>query len=182
MSNYRRAIWPGGTFFLTLVTHNRRPILTSPLARPILRNAWMQTKQRMPFQTDAVCLLPDHLHCLITLPENDSNFSQRIQMIKGIFSIQYLKSGGNDGKRNQSRIKKGEAGIWQRRFWEHMIRDEDDMQRHFDYIHYNPIKHGLTEDVKAWPWSSFHKYVRLGFYPLNWCGSVNIINDREYGE
>ena len=103
-------------------------------------------------------------------------------MIKGVFSIQYLKSGGKDGWRNQSRINKGEAGLWQRRFWEHMIRDEDDMHRHFNYIHYNPVKHSLVDHVKAWPWSTFHRYVRLGYYPSDWCGCAEDHHGHAYGE
>jgi putative transposase len=103
-------------------------------------------------------------------------------MTKGLFSIQYLKSGGEEGTRNISRKKKGEAAVWQRRFWEHMIRDEEDMQRHFDYIHYNPIKHSLVKSVADWKWSTFHKYVGLGFYHENW-GCAEIDDDKyEFGE
>ena len=101
----------------------------------------------MPFKPDAICLLPDQLHCLITLPDNDANFSKRIQMIKGLFSICYLKSGGEASNRNNLRKRKGEAALWQRRFWEHMIRDDVDMQEHFDYIHYHPVKHALIKSV-----------------------------------
>ena len=182
MSNYIRTFLPGGTFFITIVTYKRRPFLTTPTALQILKSAWRKTYRKMPFKLDAICLLPDHLHCLITLPENDSNFSKRIQMIKGLFSIQYLRSGGEEGKRGISRKIKGEAAVWQRRFWEHTIRDEEDMQKHFDYVHYNPIKHSLVKSVVDWEWSTFHKYVRLGFYHENWgCAEIDY-NKYEFGE
>jgi putative transposase len=127
MSNYIRSFLPGGTFFITIVTYKRHPFLTTPLARHILKKAWGETCREKPFQLIAICLLPDHLHCLITLPDKDSDFSKRIQMIKGLFSIQYLKSGGKEEKRSMSCKKKGEAAVSQRRFWEHTIRDKEDM-------------------------------------------------------
>ena len=181
MSNYRRSICPGGTFFITIVTYRRNPFLATLLARQILKKSWIATRRRLPCKVDALCILPDHLHCLVTLPDNDSNYSKRVQMFKGLFSIHYKKSGGCEGKKNDSRIKKGEASLWQRRFWEHMIRDEDDMQKHFDYIHYNPVKHGFVENPRDWSWSTFHKYVRLGYYPVDWCSFLDDDN-QHFGE
>ena len=140
MSNYIRAKFSGGLYFFTRVTYNRRPFLTSPLARKTLRFAWRDVQSRYPFEVEAICLLPDHLHCIWRLPENDADFSKRWMSIKAIFTKTYLSSGGQDGRRNPSRKKTGEAAIWQRRFWEHLIRDDSDYARHFDTIHYNPVK------------------------------------------
>jgi putative transposase len=180
MSDYRRVFIPGGTFFFTVVTFNRRPILTSDLSREILKHAWETIQEKHPFQCDAACLLPDHLHCLWTLPENDADYSLRWAAIKALFSKGYLHAIG-DG--SISRKRKGEVSIWQRRYWEHAIRDERDYARHFDYIHYNPVKHGLVKNVSEWKWSSFHKYKAKGFYSGDWGGSGDAFYlDGEFGE
>jgi putative transposase len=168
MPEYRRSKLAGGTFFFTVVTYHRYPILTTEESRHILRAAWENVMKRYPFTIDAICLLPDHLHCIWTLPEEDMNYSLRWGEIKKLFSKEYLKRIGRGETRNESRIKKGEAAIWQRRFWEHAIRDEEDFNRHLDYIHYNPVKHGLVKNVLDWPWSSFHRYVTNGYYAENW--------------
>lgn len=162
MPEYRRVFIPGGAYFFTLVTYNRLPILTSEDARRLLHTAMTRVGQRFPYQTIAICLLPDHLHCLWTLPEGDANYPLRWNQIKRLFSIEYRKSIGPVETRNPSRIKHREAAIWQRRYWEHTIRDEQDLHNHIDYIHYNPVKHGLVERAADWPWSSFHRYVREG--------------------
>jgi putative transposase len=132
----------------------------------------MTVQWRYPFRTDAVCLLPNHLHCIWTLPESDSNYSVRWKEIKRLFAKQYLELIGPGGVRNASHLKQGEAAIWQRRFWEHTIKDEEDLRRHIDYIHYNPVKHGLVQNVCDWPWSSFHRYVRKGSYGLDWGAGI----------
>jgi putative transposase len=168
MPEYRRAFLPGGTYFFTVVTFNRKPILTHSYSRQILRNVWRYVQERHPLTVDAICLLPDHMHCIWTLPENDTNYSMRWSAIKGQFSMQYLANGGKEGLRNTSRQRTGEAAIWQRRFWEHLIRDEDDLSHHIDYIHYNPVKHGLVRKAADWEWSSFHRYVRAGTYDREW--------------
>jgi putative transposase len=170
MPEYRRAQIYGGCYFFTLVTFDRAPILTLESSRQILRDAWSDTQHRFPFTTEAVCLLPEHLHCIWRLPETETNFSVRWKEIKRLFTRAYLQQVGSGEERNDSRIKQGEAAIWQRRFWEHTIRDEEDFNRHLDYIHYNPVKHGLVKNVADWPWSSFHRYVRLGFYDPDWGG------------
>jgi len=162
MPNYRRSFVAGGTFFFTVVTFERRPILTSELARRLLRNAWKKVQQEHPFSVIAVCLLPDHFHCLISLPEDDWDYPLRWRAIKGIFSREYKKAGGEIGIRNE------ELAIWQRRYWEHQIRDEADLKIHFDYLHYNPVKHGLVNRVMDWPWSSFHRYFQKGYYGAYW--------------
>jgi putative transposase len=168
MPEYRRSIIPGGTFFFTVVTYHRLPILTTALSREILHSGWENVNKRFPFTTDAICLLPDHLHCIWTLPEGDANYSLRWGEIKKLFTKAYLRQIGPGEKRNESRLKRGEAAIWQRRFWEHTIRDLDDYNRHLDYIHYNPVKHGLVKNVIDWPWSSFHRLVKDEYYESGW--------------
>lgn len=183
MPEYRRVNIHGATVFITFVTFGRSPILTSNEARQILHDAWRDVAKRDPFTTDAVCVLPDHIHTMITLPENDSNYSLRIREIKRLFTINYLGVFNDGAQRNPSRIHKKEATVWQRRFWEHTIRDEQDYKHHFDYIHYNPIKHGLVNNVSDWPWSSFHRYVRLGVCDSDWGEGVTIKSDGiDYGE
>jgi putative transposase len=133
MTGYRRSLLKGGSYFFTVVTYDRLPILTSNKARAILHSAWIDVRKRFPFTTVAVCLLPDHLHCIWSLPENDADYSVRWKEIKRLFTKEYLQKIGPGEIRSESRMKKGEAAIWQRRFWEHTIRDEDDLNRHIDY-------------------------------------------------
>ena len=133
--------------------------------------------------SDAVCLLPEHLHCIWTLPEGDADYAVRWKNIKRLFTRSYLKQVGPGGARNASRQRRGEAAIWQRRFWEHTIRDEADLNRHLDDIHFNPVKHGLVQRVADWPWSSFHRYVRLGFYDREWGEGIgNDLSEMRCGE
>ena len=162
MPEYRRSWVEGGTFFFTVVTYHRQPILTTIEGRKLLRSAWENVRERFPFTIDAVCLLPDHIHCIWVLPDGDANYSIRWKEIKRLFTRSYLDQVGPGEIRNASRLSRGEAAIWQRRFWEHTIRDEEDLNRHRDTIHYNPVKHGLVKRVSAWRWSSFHRYVRIG--------------------
>lgn len=135
MPEYRRNILPGGTFFFTLVTFERRRILTSPQARIFLHTAFQDVMQRYPFTIDAICLLPEHLHSIWTLPENDSNYSLRWGEIKRIFSKLYLAEFRLPNEKSESREKRGETSIWQHRFWEHTIRNLDDFNAHLEYIH-----------------------------------------------
>ncbi len=160
MTDYRRANFEGGCYFFTVVTYDRRPFLTEPSARECLRAAWRQARQQSNFELIAVCLLPEHLHCIWKLPQGDCDFSLRWARIKAYFTRRYLAARGFEARQSLSRTNKRERPIWQRRFWEHQIRDETDLQRHIDYIHYNPVKHGLVERVEAWPWSSYHRYVK----------------------
>ena len=157
MPRFRRAFIEGGSYFFTVVTFNRMPILTTEESRAILRAAWLDVNGRFPFETVAVCLLPEHLHRIGSLPEGDAEHSMRWKEIKRLFTKSYLVKVGPGEERNESRLKTGEAAIWQRRYWEHMIRDEEDLWRHLDTIHYNPVKHGLAQRVADWPWSSFHR-------------------------
>jgi putative transposase len=135
---YRRARVSGGTFFFTLVTENRRPLFRDSPAVSLLMECIGKIRGRYPFQLDAYVVLPDHLHALWTLPNGDTNFSTRWRLIKEAFTR-----------------AKGEQGVWQRRFWEHAIRDERDFERHLDYIHINPVHHGLSTTARDWPYSSF---------------------------
>jgi putative transposase len=155
MSNYRRSCVPGGTFFFTIVTHNRRQFLTSDLARACLRKAIDKIRWKLPFEMVAIVLLPDHWHAVWSLPRGDSRYSLRIRQIKEAFTREYLANGGMELQQSRSRTDHGMRGIWQKRFWELTIDDDDDLKRCVDYIHWNPKKHGLVSNVKDWQWSSF---------------------------
>ncbi len=172
MTNYRRLREPGGIYFFTVITFNRQPILTEPLSRTLLRKSWKNVQAKYPFETLAVCLLPDHLHTIWRLPEGDTNYSLRWNEIKRHFTREYVNRGGESGVRNDSRIKRREQAVWQRRFWEHTFYEQDDLNTHIDYIHFNPKKHGLVNRVSDWPWSSFHRFARMGIYPADWGGEV----------
>ncbi|TWT32192.1 Transposase IS200 like protein [Posidoniimonas corsicana] len=177
MPNYRRAFVPGGTFFFTIVTHHRRCFLTEPAARQILRNSFRLVRARFPFAVEAIVLLPDHLHCVMTLPAGDADFSTRWNQIKGGFTRGWLAAGGAEGPRSASRESKRERGVWQRRGYEHSCRDEEDLKRCIDYVHVNPLKHGLVDRVIDWPWSSFHRYVRAGEYSKYWGNAAEWYGD-----
>ena len=176
MSDYRRSR-EGRLFFFTVVTHHRRPILTSDSARTCLRRAISEVREDRPFHVTAAVLLPDHLHAIWELPRDDIDYSTRWRRIKGLFTRYWLDAGGSQAVISRSRAHRQERGVWQRRFFEHTIRDERDFRRCFDYLHVNPVKHRLVERVQDWPWSSFHKYVRSGHYPADWGGG-----DAWYGD
>ena len=175
MPNYIRIHDSGGMYFFTLATYNRLPIFSTPTARDLLRSAWMEVQTRHPFTMVAVCLLPDHLHCIWSLPEEDDNYSMRWKEIKRRFTSGYLLKIGPGEPRSESRNKRKEAAIWQRRFWEHTIRDEIDLARHIEYIHNNPVKHGFVDDPANWPWSSYHQYAKMSNKRINFL-------DVEFGE
>lgn len=168
MPNYRRCYVPGGTYFFTVVTHSRRNFLTDELPRKWLRDAIDKERGKRPFHVVAWVLLPDHMHAVWTLPAGDASYSLRWQKIKEEFTRKFIASGGEDGVRNRSRRRRQERSVWQRRFWEHTIEDEDDLERCVDYTHWNPVKHGLVTRVRDWPWSTFHRFVTAGQYELNW--------------
>jgi putative transposase len=167
MPNYRRARVPGGRYFFTVALRNRR---ADTLTRHVdlLRNATRRVRNRHPFAIDACVVLPDHIHCIWSLPPGDADFSLRWRLLKLIVS----KGLPPTEQRSRKLSARGERGIWQRRFWEHAIRDEADYTRHVDYIHYNPVKHGYVPRVADWPYSSFHRYVRDGLLPVDWAGSA----------
>lgn len=170
MPDYRRARVEGGTYFFTVVTYHRLPILMNGHAREILHDAWVETRNRFPFETIAICLLPDHLHCIWRLPEGDADYSIRWKEIKRLFTRGYLAEIGPGEERSASRQKRHEAAIWQRRFWEHTICNDEDMEEHLDYIHYNPVKHGYVMRSADWVYSSFKRYVKEGIYDIGWAG------------
>ena len=183
MPEYRRIKIAGGTYFFTVVTYKRKPILTNINCRLLLHVAWKDVMVRFPFHTDAICLLPDHIHCIWTLPEGDNNYSLRWSEIKKKFSKAYHLKFGTQDERKPSQVKRKEAGMWQRRFWEHIIRDSDDFNSHVEYIHYNPVKHGLVDRVKDWEWSSFHRFVKDGFIDENWGASYSgPLGENRFGE
>jgi putative transposase len=167
MAKYRRKHNCGGYYFFTVVTFKRQPILTTELGRQCLRQVWKTVADRHPFETFAICLMPNHIHCIWKMPEGDHDFSTRWRLIKTGFSRLWVSLGGRQGIRNGSRIQKSELAIWQRRFWEHRIRDDDDLKRHLDYIHYNPMKHKFVEKAADWPWSSYWRYAQKGKYDID---------------
>ena len=176
MPQYRRAKFPGGTFFFTVAIANRGDDL---LVREIdrLRDAYGLVQRRHSFETIAICVLPNHLHAIWSLPGNDSDFSLRWSLIKSRFSRGLAAA----PSRSARHVEKREKGVWQRRYWEHAIRDEGDLYRHIDYIHFNPVKHGLVSRVVDWPHSSFHQYVKRAELPADWGGDVREIAG-SYGE
>lgn len=162
MSDYRRLYLPGGTYFFTVVTHGRQPLFSDEQNIEKLRSAFRYVKTRWPFKVIAAVVLPDHLHCLWQLPVADTDFSTRWQMIKTDFSRHVPARLNKDGSKN----------LWQPRYWEHCsIRDDEDFGRHLDYIHYNPVKHGLASASLEWKFSSFRRFVRTGWYDAAWGGS-----------
>jgi putative transposase len=167
MTEYRRAYAPGATWFFTVNLAQRKNNRLLVDRFDVLREAFTYVRTRHPYRTDALVVLPDHLHCLWTLPPGDSEFSTRWSLVKAYFSRAISKG----EQRSQSRVARGERGLWQRRFWEHLIRDQDDFNRHADYIHWNPVKHGWVRRVSDWPHSTFHDYVKRGIYPVDWGGS-----------
>jgi REP-associated tyrosine transposase len=177
MSQYRRAKIEGGWFFFTVTLADRSSDL---LVRHIerLRKAYAAGRRCNPFETIAICVLPDHLHAIWALPCGDADFSRRWSRIKHDFSCGLPA----DPERSRSKLGKREKGIWQRRFWEHAIRDETDLARHIDYIHFNPVKHGLVSRTCDWPFSSFHRYVARELLPLDWGGDARQTSGRFYGE
>lgn len=171
MADYRRYFVPGATYFFTVVTWRRRPILSTPLGHRCLRAALEAVRCTHPFTIDAIVVLPDHLHAVWSMPPASMDYSWRWRRIKEEFTRSYLAAGGREGLRSVSRVKRQERGVWQRRFWERLCNDEVDRERHIDYIHYNPVKHGLARKPGDWAWSSFHRYVARGAYPAD-CGRL----------
>ena len=175
MSHYRRSQAAGGTFFFTVTLARRdHPLLANHI--DLLRSSYRDTAQRFPFNTVAICILPDHLHAIWQLPVDDADFSTRWSTIKSGFSRALPPA----PERSASKELKREKGIWQRRFWEHQIRDEADLQSHIDYVHYNPVKHGLVNSVSDWPYSSFHRYVRQKILQPDWGRMVEPVG--QFGE
>ena len=170
MPNYLRAR-TGSVYFFTVVSFDRRPILCHPTIRSTLRRAIEDVRKVRPFSVDGWVLMPDHLHCIWTLPAGDADFSTRWSLIKRAVARFSADIALDPSLRNPSHRKRRESTIWQRRFWEHLIRDDVDLARHLDYIHYNPVKHGHVARPIDWPYSTIHRYVRSGVYPVDWSGA-----------
>jgi putative transposase len=176
MTRYRRLHTPGATYFFTLASQARRALLTSDSVRQALRGAIAEVRSDAPFVICAWVLLPDHLHCIWELPDGDADYGRRWSIIKRRVT-QACVGLENTGERRESQIKRREGSLWQRRFWEHQIRDEDDFARHMDYIHFNPVKHGYVGQVSDWPYSTFHRYVKAGVYVADWAGTSQAKGD-----
>ncbi len=161
MPEFRRNYIEGGTYFFTHVTYNRAPILCLPEIRRSLRNAFKKIRRNLPFRMEAIVVLPDHLHCLWTLPANDFDYSVRWRLIKTAVTKECKSV-------LESRLPSSECSFWQSRYWERTIRNEEDFRIHFDYIHYNPVKHGLVNAPTDWKFSTFRKQVESGFYDDSW--------------
>ncbi|MBI1284288.1 MAG: transposase [Thiobacillus sp.] len=166
MPDYRRAWHPGGTYFFTvnLLQRHGNDLLTRHVE--VLRAVVRSVRERHPFRIHGWVVLPEHLHCVIELPPGHADFATRWRLIKMGFS----KALPRTERVSKVRAKRGERGIWQRRYWEHLIRDEADFQAHMDYVHINPLKHGLVQQVADWPYSTFHRLVEQGVYPSDWAG------------
>jgi REP-associated tyrosine transposase len=160
---YRRNRMVGATYFFTITLHDRHSTaLTDQIVA--LGSAMRACRLRHPFSLTAIVVLPDHMHCVWSLPEGDSDYSIRWGLIKASFT--------RVTRLGRTKTVKGERGLWQRRFWEHTIRDDLDLQRHVDYIHFNPVKHGYARQVRDWPYSPFHRYVRQRLLPLDWAATI----------
>lgn len=168
MSNYRRAWISGGSYFFTLALADRSSHLLVEQSG-LLRSALAGARLAQPFRIDAIVILPEHLHMVCTLPDGDADYATRIARMKAGFS----RSLARTEQVSTSRLRRRERGIWQWRYWEHVVRDEADLRAHIDYVHYNPVKHGHVERVVQWPWSSFHQCVARGQLPADW-GDVSI--------
>lgn len=170
MATYRRFQSPGATWFFTVAAYRRNPVLTKDSVVSSLKQAIRQTKTQYPFEIVAWVLLPDHMHAIWTLPEGDADYLRRWSLIK-----RRTSQAARDvisGPSSASMRQRQEIGLWQRRYWEHLIRDDADLHRHIDYIHYNPVKHGHATKVAEWPYSTFHRYVRAGVYPFDRAASA----------
>jgi putative transposase len=176
MTSYRRNVVSGASFFFTVNLADRRQRLLVDNIE-LLRAAFREVRARHPFTVEAAVVLPEHIHTIWTLPEGDGDYAMRWRQIKSLFSrglpsVEYL---------SRSRSLKGERGIWQRRYWEHTLRDDDDFARHVDYIHYNPVKHGHAPAVGDWPYSSFARMMRESVYCDDWGGNAGD-NGENFGE
>ena len=170
---YRRTKVAGGTYFFTVNLADRsRRLLTEHI--DLLRNSVKRVKYRHPFESVAWVVLPEHLHAVWTLPPGDADFSTRWLLIKAAFS----RGIPREDHVPVAPLRKGERGIWQHRFWEHFVRDEDDLHRHIDYVHFNPVKHGYAERAGLWPYSSIHRYIRQGVLAPDWAGASNDGSER----
>lgn len=182
MPNYKRSFVNGGTFFFTVTSFNRQKIFTSPAFRTALRKSILETQQQFPFEINAWVLLPDHIHCIWTLPDDDYDYSKRWSMIKRLVTQACKYHLPLNNLTAPSRLKRNESTIWQRRFWEHTISNNSDYENHLNYIYWNPVKHGHSNSVSEWPYSTFHRDVKNGFYDKKWGDNFREEDNINYGE
>lgn len=183
MPDYRRAHIPGGTYFFTVNTFHREVVLTEDRIRLAMRRGIELARYSHPFVIEAWVLLPNHLHCIWKLPPGDADFSVRWAIIKRHVTKEVGASGRSTSRPGASREKRREGAVWQRRFWEHTVRDDADYRTHVDYIHWNPVKHGYVKQVRDWPYSTFHRFAAKGVYPEDWAGiDEGDIDDSRFGE
>ena len=180
MSYYRRWRQPGGCVFLTVVTLGRRDLFTRAAARGLLHESLERTQGERPWKTEAIVLLPDHWHALWRLPEGDWDYSTRLALVKKRFTHAWTTRGGGEAVVSAGKRRWRRRGVWQPRFWEHTLRDAADFKRHLDYVHLNPVKHGLAAFPKDWPWSTFRQWVKRGEYRMDWLGRVDLGGAAEY--
>ena len=166
--------------FLTLVTADRRGLFAASAARALLRDAIARTMAERPWEMVAIVLLPDHLHMLWRVAPEDGDYSTRVSVLKRRFTRGFLAQGGGEGPVPRGQRRHRLRGVWQRRFWEHTIRDGRDFRMHLDYIHLNPVKHGWAGRPGDWAWSSFHRYVKMGWYESDGCGRCDLPGSVEY--
>ncbi len=164
---YRRLTIEGASYFFTLVTHQRRQLFGNPGVVRMLDDAIESIRNRHPFEIEAQVVLPDHLHAIWKLPHQDANYATRWRLIKEAFTRAYVAKIGAPDRTDVDRAR-GERNVWQRRFWEHLIRDDRDFAAHLDYIHLNPVHHGLTSSPRDWPHSTFRKWIERGVYEPTW--------------
>lgn len=172
MPQYIRSYTKGATYFFTLVAHNRRPIFCEDDFLKAFRGGIEHVKQQYPFEIIAWVQLPDHLHCIWQMTDDNTNYSQCWSRIKRLTSQACPQYHLPAQDLSNSMVKRSEKGIWQRRFYEHQINSEEDFASCMDYLHYNPVKHGLVKNVVDWQYSSFHRYVKNGVYSVDWGAEI----------
>ena len=180
MPNYRRWRREGGCFFLTVVTCGREPLFRGAQARTLLREAMDAVCRERPWKTEATVVLPEHWHALWRLPEGDTDYSTRVRRVKKLFTRTWLAAGGRERPVTASQRRLRRRGIWQARFWEHTIRDAADFKMHLDYVHMNPVRHGLVARPGDWAFSSFRRWVAMGEYEADWMGRTDLPDNVEY--
>lgn len=173
MPDWRRYFVPGGTYFFTINTDRRRPIFGSSRAIELLGQKIRDCQARWPFTVHAIVLLPDHWHTLWSLPSGDDRYPARLGWIKKEFTKDWLSAGVKEVAQSKGRIQDGRRGVWQPKYWEHTLESEDEFEPYFDYIHFNPVKHGYVKRPGDWPASSFHRWIREGVYPPEWAADGN---------
>lgn len=182
MSTYRRVRIEGGTYFFTVNTLDRQAILLDDAVKTALRVGIERVRQAYPFTINAWVMLPDHLHCIWTLPAGDKDYSTRWQVIKRTVTRHAGDCLIRPDLMTERRLQRRQGTLWQHRYWEHMIRDERDYRRHVDYIHWNPVKHGYVTRAGDWPYSTFHRYASEGVYSNDWGMDAGLGIEGEFGE